>query len=96
VRSAAFWIEIGFFLSTASCLLVHSLAQFRLAAFVATIFFLAPAGNAVTIALIHALDNSRYRGSYGPLLLFALAAMLIFVVTTLAYLVTTHFFRKGT
>jgi hypothetical protein len=96
VRSAAFWIEIAFFLSAASCLLVHSLAQFRLAAFVATIFFLAPAGNAVTIALIHALDNSRYRGSYGPLLLFALAAMLIFVVTTLAYVVTTHFFRKRT
>ena len=96
VRSAAFWIEIAFFFSAASCLLVHSLAQFRLAAFVATIFFLAPAGNAVTIALIHALDNSRYRGSYGPLLLFALAAMLVFVVTTLAYVVTAYSSRKGT
>ena len=61
VRSAAFWIEIAFFLSAASCLLVPSFAQFRLAAFVATIFFLAPAGNALTIAMIHALDNSRYR-----------------------------------
>ena len=96
VRSAAFWIEIAFFLSAASCLLVPSFAQFRLAAFVATIFFLAPAGNALTIALIHALDNSRYRGSYGPLLLFALAAMIVFVVTTLAYVVTAYLSRKVT
>ena len=96
VRSAAFWIEIAFLLSATSCLFVPSLAQFRLAALVATIFFLAPAGNAVTIALIHALDNSRYRGSYGPLLLFALAAMLVFVVTTFSYVVTAYFSRKGT
>jgi hypothetical protein len=96
IRSTAFWIEIAFLLSAASCLLVTSLAQFRLAAFVATIFFLAPAGNAVTIALIHALDNSRYRGSYGPLLLFALAAMLVFIVTTLAYVVTAYFRREKT
>ena len=96
VRSTAFWIEIAFLLSAASCLFVPSLAQFRLAALVATIFFLAPAGNAVTIALIHALDNSRYRGSYGPLLLFALATMLVFVATTLAYVVTAYSSRKGT
>ena len=96
VRSAAFWIEIAFLLSATSCLFVSSLAQFRLAALVATIFFLAPAGNAVTIALIHALDNSRYRGSYGPLLLFALATMVVFVATTLAYVVTAYFSRKGT
>ena len=96
VRSAAFWIEIAFLLSATSCLFVPSLAQFRLAALVATIFFLAPAGNAVTIALIHALDNSRYRGSYGPLLLFALATMLVFVATTLAYFVTAYSSRKGT
>jgi hypothetical protein len=94
--SAAFWIEIAFFLSAASCLLVPFLGQFRLAAFVAMIFVLAPAGNAVTIALIHALDNSRYRGSYGPLLLFALAAMLVFVVTTLAHVVTAYLYRKRT
>jgi hypothetical protein len=95
VRSAAFWIEIAFFFSAGSCLLVPFFAQFRLAALVATIFFLAPAGNALTIALIHALDNSRYRGSYGPLLLFALAAMLVFIVTTFAYVVTAYFSRKG-
>jgi hypothetical protein len=87
VSATAFWIEIAFFLTVASCLLVSSLARFRLAAFVAAIFFFAPAGNALTIALIHALDNSRYRGSYGPLLLFALAAMFVFIVTTITYVV---------
>jgi hypothetical protein len=94
IRAMAFWIQLAFFLSMASCLFVPVLAQFRLAAFVATIFFLAPAGNAVTIALIHALDNSRYRGSYGPLLLFALAAMLVFIATIVTYVVTTYFRRN--
>jgi hypothetical protein len=96
IRSTAPWVEIAFLLSAASCLLVPSLVQFRLAAFVATIFFLAPASNAVTIALIHALDNSRYRGSYGPLLLFALATIIVFIVTTLAYVVTAYFRREKT
>jgi hypothetical protein len=85
VRSTAFWIEVAFFLSLAACLLLSSLASLRLPGFVAAIFFLAPASNALTVALIHALDNSRYRGSYGPLLLFALGAMFVFVVTTLLY-----------
>jgi hypothetical protein len=96
IRAIAFPIEIAFFLSAAACFFVPSLAQFRLAACIATIFFLAPAGNAVTIALIHALDNSRYRGSYGPLLLFALAAMFIFIATTLAYVVSSYLRRKRT
>jgi len=88
VKVCAFWIELAFFLSLAACLLFGSLAQFRLPGFVATVFFLAPAGNALTVALIHALDNSRYRGSYGPLLLFALAGMFLFILTTLAHAVT--------
>jgi hypothetical protein len=95
VRSAAFWIEMAFFLSLAACLLLNSLAAFRLPGFLAAIFFLAPAGNALTIALIHALDNSRYRGSYGPLLLFALTAMLVFVVTTITY-AAVHSLRRKT
>jgi hypothetical protein len=94
VRSAAFWIEMAFFLALAACLLLNSLAAFRLPGFLAAIFFLAPAGNALTIALIHALDNSRYRGSYGPLLLFALAAMLVFVVTSLTHATVLSLRRK--
>ena len=61
---------------------LRPLAPFRLAGLVALIFFLAPAGNALTVALIHALDNSRYRGSYGPLLLFALCGPFFFALTT--------------
>jgi hypothetical protein len=60
------------------------LAAWRLPGLVALIFYSAPAGNALTVAMVHALDNARYRGSYGPLLLFALAAMAAFSVTVLA------------
>lgn len=94
VRSTAFWIEVAFFLSFAACFLFNALAPLRLPGFVAAMFFFAPAGNALTIALIHALDNSRYRGSYGPLLLFALAGMLVFVVTSLTYATGLSLRRK--
>ena len=63
-RSAsAIWIEIAFLISWVSCLLFRSLAPCRLPGFLALVFFLAPGGNAMTVALVHALDNSRYRGS---------------------------------
>ncbi|MGA7212767.1 MAG: hypothetical protein WBX20_01005 [Terrimicrobiaceae bacterium] len=88
VKTAAFWIEIAFFFSLAACLLIRPLARLRLPGFVALVFFLAPACNALTVALVHALDNSRYRGSYGPLLLFALAGLFLFFLTTLACAVT--------
>jgi hypothetical protein len=88
VKVSAFWIEIAFLISFVACLLSGSLARLRIPGFVALVFFLAPAGNAVTVALVHALDNSRYRGSYGPLLLFALAGFFLFSLATLAYTVT--------
>jgi hypothetical protein len=87
LAASAFYIEIAFFVSLATSLILKSLAPFRLAGLVALMFFLAPAGNALTVALIHALDNSRYRGSYGPLLLFALAGLVLFLLTTIAYAV---------
>jgi len=82
VKASAIWIEIAFLISWVSCLLFRSLAPCRLPGFLALVFFLAPGGNAITVALVHALDNSRYRGSYGPLLLFALAAFAFFCVVT--------------
>ena len=88
VKTAAFWIEIAFLFSLAACLLIGPLARLRLPGFVALMFFLAPSCNALTVALVHALDNSRYRGSYGPLLLFALAGFFLFFLTTLACAVT--------
>ena len=90
VKLSAFWMEMAFFVSFATCLLFRPLARLRLPGFVALVFFMAPAGNALTVAMVHALDNSRYRGNYGPLLLFALAGFLLFSLTTLAYAV-----RKG-
>ena len=95
VAASAFWIEIAFFLSLTACLLLGSLAPLRLPGFVALVFFSAPAGNALTVALVHALDNSRYRGSYGPLLLLALAGFFLFFLTTLAYAVTLAYRRQN-
>jgi len=40
----------------------------------------APFGNALTVSIIHALDISRYRYSYGPPLLLAIAALIVFTV----------------
>ena len=94
VKVSAFWIEIAFFTSFAACLAFRPLAQLRLPGFVAIVFFLAPGGNALTIAMVHALDNARYRGSYGPLLLFALAGFFLFFLTTLAYAVALAYRRQ--
>lgn len=78
------WLAGGFLLVLAVVLLWQPLSAYRLPGLVALIFYSAPFGNALTVAMVHALDNSRYRGSYGPLLLFSLAAMLVFFVTVLA------------
>ncbi len=83
-KTLAPWLAAGFLVVLAACLLGKPLAAFRLPGLVALVFYSAPAGNALTVAMAHALDNSRYRGSYGPLLLFSLAAMAVFFVTVLA------------
>jgi hypothetical protein len=84
VRAFAPWLVALFFLAVLATLFWKSLAAWRLPGLVALVFYSAPAGNALTVAMVHALDNARYRGSYGPLLLFALAAMAVFLVTVLA------------
>jgi hypothetical protein len=75
-------IGFAFLFSLAASLTWTPLAALRLPGLVALLIFSAPAGNALTVAMVHSLDNSRYRGSYGPLLLFALGAMVCFVVAT--------------
>jgi hypothetical protein len=70
------------------------LAPWRLAGAAAATFYAAPAGNALTVALVHALDNARYRGSYGPLLIFALGAMVVFLGSLLASTVVLAY-RRG-
>jgi hypothetical protein len=59
---------------------VGGMADLRLPGLVALVLFGAPAANALTVAVVHALDNSRYRASYGPLLFLALTAMVVFTV----------------
>jgi hypothetical protein len=84
VRALAPWLTAACLIAMAATLLWKPLAAWRLPGLVALVFYAAPAGNALTVAMVHALDNARYRGSYGPLLLFALAAMTVFSVTVLA------------
>lgn len=73
-------LVLGFFLVLATTLVWPPLSALRLPGLVAAVIFSAPAGNALTVAMVHALDNSRYRGSYGPILVFALGAMVLFMV----------------
>lgn len=73
-------IVLGFFLLLATTLIWPPLTALRLPGLVAAVIFSAPAGNALTVAMVHALDNSRYRSSYGPILVFALGAMVLFMV----------------
>ena len=71
-------IVAAFLLALTACFVWKPLHVLRLPGLVAVVIFSAPFGNALTVAMVHALDNSRYRGSYGPLLLFALGAFLLF------------------
>ena len=92
VGAAAFFIEIAFLLSLAACLVFRPLAPFRLAGLVALIFFLAPAGNALTIALIHALDNSATAEATVPCFC-SLCAPFVLRATTFAYAAKTIYRR---
>jgi len=71
-KSFTLTIELAFLLSLAACFFWKPLAFMRLPGLVALLIFSAPLGNALTVAMVHALDNSRYRGGYGPLLIFSL------------------------
>jgi hypothetical protein len=83
-KALAPWLLGAFLIALLACLFWKPLASWRLPGLVVLVFYGAPFGNALTVAMVHALDNSRYRGSYGPLLLFSLGAMLVFCVTILA------------
>lgn len=63
------------------------LQALRFATLTALLIFSAPFGNALTVSLVHALDNSRYRQSYGPLLAFALAAIVVILIAMIRRLV---------
>jgi hypothetical protein len=65
------------------CVVAAPLRYLVLPGFVAGILYFGPLGNAITIALVHALDNDRYRASYGAALFLALAAMLYYALIVL-------------
>jgi len=79
------WITGAFAVAFISCLIWPPLFCLRVAALLTLTFWGASAGNAVTVAIVHALDNSRYRFSYGSLYFFALSAMAIFSVFVAAW-----------
>ncbi len=86
-KSFTLAIEVAYLLALAACFVWKPLHALRLPGLVALVIFSAPLGNALTVAMVHALDNSRYRGSYGPLLLFSLGVFSLFflvVATTTA------------
>ncbi len=55
-----------------------------LAGWTALLLLSGPAGNALTVALVHALDITRYRVSYGGAYFFALLAIATYLVVVVA------------
>ena len=80
-------LEILFLLGFAASIVCTPLRDLRLAGCAAATLFSAPLGNAMTVSIVHALDIERYRLTYGGFLLFALAAMAVFLVLAIARLV---------
>lgn len=76
-------LEILFAVLLLASLFWRPLAEYRLAGLAALALFSAPLGNALTIAIVHALDNSRYRMSYSSFLLLAFTAMAVFSLAVL-------------
>lgn len=79
VNSLAVW-EVLFLAALGSALCWPALRSFLPAGAMALVLFGASFGNALTVAIIHALDISRYRYSYGPPLLLAIFAIMVFTI----------------
>jgi len=76
-------LELVFLVAFGVVLFCGRFADLRLGGWATLLLFSAPAANAFTVALVHALDIARYRYSYGGFLLFALTAMAVFVLLVL-------------
>jgi hypothetical protein len=83
-------IAVLFLLAIVICSLTASLRQFVPSGLVALLYWATPAANALTVAMVHSLDNDRYRASYGPLLLFAVAAAATFVAAVSMAAIAPH------
>lgn len=95
-KSLLLW-EALFLAAWGACFFWPPLRDCRLAGAMTLLLYGAPFGNALTVSIIHALDISRYRYSYGPPLLLAIAAMIVFtlVVAGLAVTVAANRFTNA-
>jgi hypothetical protein len=73
-------LQLAFFGVLAVVLFRKSLSPLRLPALSATMVIAAVYGNMLTIAVVHSLGSDRYRTSYSPALLVALAIIISFLI----------------
>jgi len=78
VSRLAPYLEFLYLLTFAASLIWAPLRDLRLSGWAAVSLFSAPLANAVLVSMVHALDNARYRHTFGGFLLFALLAMTVF------------------
>lgn len=78
-RSIHVWQAL-FLVALVASFVWQPLHSCRVAGAAALVLYGGPLGNALTVSIIHALDISRYRYSYGPPLLLAIGALIVFTV----------------
>ena len=96
---AALPLEIAFLLALLWVHLHPAWHDLRHPGWLALCILAAPAGNAATVALVHALDIGRYRAGYGGFHFFALAAVAVFLGVVLQRIflqIVLPKFRKST
>jgi len=86
-KTLSFWslpLELVFLAVLIVCLAMPSRTGWKLGGVATLIIFSAPAANAFTVSVAHALDLARYRYSYGGVLLFSLFSMAVYILVVLA------------
>lgn len=96
VARAAPFLTVLFLIALGGCWKCPALSGFRAAGLTGLLIYAAPAANAMTVAVIHALDVWRYRMSYAGLVLLGLAVILIFLVLVVAALAAREKFPENT
>jgi hypothetical protein len=79
VAAVALPLELLFLGALILTVLWSPLRKLRMAGWAVLFLFLAPAGNAFGVCIVHTLDIFRYRVTYGGYLLFSLMAMAVFI-----------------
>jgi len=84
-------VELLFFGTLALVAMWSPLQKLRVAGWAVLFLFLAPAGNAFGVCIVHTLDIYRYRVTYGGYLLFALITMALFIGIVVVQAVSVAF-----